>query len=222
MSATLHDYVYDSSDEGFKPKHELLPWPWRRTWDWKGFQAISLPFQSGELVQLTVDLKVEASHNCGSLFLTKNICYSNVDDVIGLAMDKVTLLNLWNQKSILQRDSWLGADERLAKPSLWASTSSLSINDVERHSIPETTDNEEKLRIIHGLNSSRLRTDGLFFQFKKDPKLVLYPDIQLASKGRDQDLDIWGDGAKQWILTQVGQSDAFVFLIAALSSVKQR
>ena len=38
-----------------------MPWLWRRSWDWKGFQSdwLSLgPLQDRELVQLAVDLKV--------------------------------------------------------------------------------------------------------------------------------------------------------------------
>ena len=49
-----------SSDEGCTPKHELVPWLWRRSWDSEGFQSdwLSLcPVQGREVVQLASDLK---------------------------------------------------------------------------------------------------------------------------------------------------------------------
>ena len=53
------------SDEGFTPKHELVSWLWRSSWDWEGFQSdwITLyPFQGREIVQLAGDLKVPGSY----------------------------------------------------------------------------------------------------------------------------------------------------------------
>ena len=47
-------------DEGFELKHKLVPWLWRRSWDWKGFQSdwLSLCLVQGrEVVQLAGDLK---------------------------------------------------------------------------------------------------------------------------------------------------------------------
>ena len=45
------------SDKDFELKHELVPWLWRRCWDWKGVQSVWLSlFQSRELVQLAVNL----------------------------------------------------------------------------------------------------------------------------------------------------------------------
>ena len=54
-----------SSDGGLKLKHELVPWMWSRSWDWKGFQSdwLSLcPVQGRELVQSAGDLKVPGSY----------------------------------------------------------------------------------------------------------------------------------------------------------------
>ena len=40
VSAMLHEYIWIlSCDECFMPKHILVPWLWRRSWDWKGFQS---------------------------------------------------------------------------------------------------------------------------------------------------------------------------------------
>ena len=136
-----------------------------------------------------------------------------LDDIIGIATDKVRLINLWNQKSILQREPWLGADEKLAKPSLWTATTTLSISDIERQEIPETTVEEEKMRLVQNVNESRLRTVELFLQNKRDEMLVLYPDVQVIRKGREQDLDLWGEDASHWIFNQVGLIQFFNYFI---------
>ena len=56
---------------------KLVPWLWRRSWDWKGFQSdwLSLcPVQGGELVQLAVDLKVPETQTSALA----------VDEILGL------------------------------------------------------------------------------------------------------------------------------------------
>ena len=87
------------------------------------------------------------------------------------------------------------------------------MNDIERQEIPETTVEEEKMRLVQSVNESRLRTDELFLQNKKDEKLALYPDVQMIQKGREQDLDLWGEDASQWIFNQVGLIQFFNYCI---------
>ena len=77
MSALLREYILIlCSDKGFKPKHELVLWLWRRSWDWKDFQSdwLSLcPVQGGELIQLAGDLKVPGSLPRGQKALSQNM-----------------------------------------------------------------------------------------------------------------------------------------------------
>ena len=43
VSAMLHEYIWVLiSDEGFRPKHELLLWLWRRSWDFECLQSVWL------------------------------------------------------------------------------------------------------------------------------------------------------------------------------------
>ena len=75
VSAMLHGYMSILSyDDVFKQKSELVPWLWRRYWDWKGFQSdwLSLPpVQGRELVQVAGEHKVPAEVNsdCSSLLM---------------------------------------------------------------------------------------------------------------------------------------------------------
>ena len=130
-----------------------------------------------------------------------------VDDVIGLTTEKVKLLNLWNERSFLQRDLWPGADEKQGKASLWTATSVLSMSEVDKQVIEVSVMEEQKVRLVQDVNENRIRNDNVFLQNKKDKGLVLYPELQVIRKGRDDQSDFWGEEAMQWILTQVCSND---------------
>ena len=117
------------------------------------------------------------------------------------------MLNLWNERSFLQRDLWPGADEKQAKASLWTATSVLSMSEVDKQVIQESVVEEQKVRLVQDVNENRIRNDNVFLQNKKDKGLVLYPELQVIRKGRDDQSDFWGEEAMQWILTQVCSND---------------
>ena len=125
------------------------------------------------------------------------------DEILGFSTDTVKCISYWNEKSITQRLPWLGADERLAKPSLWSFVSSIPTDSEVNESIPEPSPENEKLMFVQRMNNERVKDEGTFLQNKKDPSLILYPELQIIRKGREQDTDLWGEDAREWILSQV-------------------
>ena len=134
--------------------------------------------------------------------------------MVGLTTDQIKCTNYWEEKTICQRQSWLGADEKLAKSSLWDVITSVPMDNMKKVSITESFPEDQKQMFVTSMNNERVRNDGVFLQSKKDPGLVLYPELQLIRKRRGQDVTFWGEDAKQWILSQV--CPTFFSLIVAI------
>ena len=136
----------------------------------------------------------------------------NADEVLGIATDTVKCISYWSEKTICQRQPWLGAEGKLAKPSLWDMITSVPVEIMTNELIPELTKEDEKLVLVNTMNKERLRTDGVFLQNKKEANLVLYPELALARIGMGHDVTFWGENAKQWILSQVCKSSSLCAL----------
>ena len=110
---------------------------------------------------------------------------------------------MWGKKKIVQRDTWLGADETLVKQSLWNRIGAVP-NECEEQLVKEEFFDElQKTTFINNLNNTRIFEEGVFLQNKKVPKLVLYPELQAAKKGREKEFDVWGQSIQEWIFNQV-------------------
>ncbi|XP_065070876.1 doublecortin domain-containing protein 1-like [Rhopilema esculentum] len=162
-------------------------------------------FKRAFLLNGTEVLDVDELCNDAEIWLSLGEDFIPIEyDIIGLTTEKVKLLNLWNERSFLQRDLWPGADDKQAKASLWTATSVLSISEMDKQVIEESTIEEQKVRLVQDVNENRIRNDNVFLQNKKDKGLVLYPELQVIRKGRDDQSDFWGEDAMQWIFTQDG------------------
>lgn len=126
-----------------------------------------------------------------------------VDDILGLTTDHVKAVNYWNQITILERQPWLDADDKLAKASSWLPITPLLSDDVKMEAIPDSLSEDKKSQLVTALSSNRLSDNGVFLQSGKDKSLVLYPEVQVFRKRREQHKDFWGEDARQWILSQV-------------------
>ena len=74
---------------------------------------------------------------------------------------------------------------------------------MQKEVIQVSVQEEEKRMLVNTMNNERLRSDGVFFQSKKDPSLVLYPELQFIRKTRSQGVTFWGEDSNQWLLSQV-------------------
>ena len=83
---------------------------------------------------------------------------------------------------------------------------------MKKEVIQESVHEDEKRMFVNTMNNERLRSDGVFFQNRKEPSLVLYPELQLIRKTRSQGVTFWGEDSNQWFLSQVSSMFSFVIV----------
>ena len=123
------------------------------------------------------------------------------DDIIDFCLDQVTSVNLWNSKQFQQRDMWLGASDSLMKANLWKPSIEVPVFCQSRDVDFEASD-EQKVSQAQSLSENRIPDDSVVLVSKRDEKLVLYPDVKLTRKGREQEAASFGN-AQQWVINKV-------------------
>merc|ERR1712141_51195 len=96
--------------------------------------------------------------------------------ILGFATDRINCTNYWEEKTICQRQAWLGADEKLAKSSQWDVITSVPMDDTRKVLIAESFPEDQKRMFVTTMNDERVRSDGVFLQSKNEPSLILYPE----------------------------------------------